>query len=190
MIKTAARFAHAKSAGGNDGTMRSKRETRDEIIRWLDDRKLPYRLFEHEQADTIEDCLRMPFITDRVTICKNVFLCNRQQTAFYLMLLRPQTPFRTAVVSKALGVSRLSFAPEAAMEALLHLTPGSVSPLGLHFDAERRVTLCYEAAVRHTPQIAFHPCDNTATVIFDQAVFWEGVLPALGVAPVAIDTVQ
>lgn len=131
----------------------------------------------------------MPFIDDTVTICKNVFLCNRQQTAFYLMLLRPATPFRTAVVSKVLGVSRLSFAPEEALGSMLHLTAGSVSPLGLYFDREHHVTLCCEAAVRDTPLIAFHPCDNTATVVFTQDVFWNGVLPALGVTPVMLDAV-
>jgi Ala-tRNA(Pro) deacylase len=168
--------------------MQSKRETRATVLNWLKENNIPYQLYEHAQADTIDDCLAMPFITDQVTICKNVFLCNRQQTAFYLMLLAPQTPFRTAVVSKALGVSRLSFAPEAALQEMLRLTPGSVSVLGIYFDKERRITLCCEAAIRQTPQIAFHPCDNTATVIFTQEVFWGRVLPALGVTPIMVET--
>jgi Ala-tRNA(Pro) deacylase len=168
--------------------MQSKVETRAAVLGLLEENGIPFQLYEHAQADTIDDCLAMPFITDQVTICKNVFLCNRQQTAFYLMLLAPQTPFRTAVVSKALGVSRLSFAPETALQDMLCLTPGSVSPLGLYFDKERRVTLCCEAAIRQTPQIAFHPCDNTATVIFTQEAFWGHVLPALGVMPIMVET--
>ena len=170
--------------------MPDREQTRREVLDWLNENKLPYLLYEHERADTIADCQKMPFIDRNVTICKNVFLCNRQQTNFYLMLLRPHTPFRTAVVSKALGVSRLSFAPEEAMEELLHLTPGSVSPLGLLFDRGKRITLCYEAAVRETEQIAFHPCDNTATVIFPQDVFWNGVLPAMNIEPVKIEQVE
>lgn len=156
------------------------------ILNWLDESGVPYRLFEHEKANTIDDCLAMSFIGPDVTICKNVFLCNRQQTQYYLMLLRPGTPFRTAVVSKALGVSRLSFAPDAALEEILHLSAGSVSPLGLHFDTQKRAALCYEAAVRDTPLIAFHPCDNTATVLFSQEVFWGRVVPLLGVTPIAV----
>ena len=167
--------------------MQSAGEVRQTILRWLDANAVPYRLYTHEKADTIDDCVSMPFIKNDVTICKNVFLCNRQQTAYYLMLLRPDTPFRTAVVSKALGVSRLSFAPETALQELLHLSAGSVSPLGLYFDAEHRATLCYERAVRDTREIAFHPCDNTATVIFTQEVFWSQVVPLLGVDPVQID---
>ena len=166
--------------------MPTLREVRETVLLWLEALGAPYRLYEHPQANTIEDCLQMPFIGPQVTICKNVFLCNRQQTAYYLMLLRPETPFRTAVVSKALGVSRLSFAPETAMQELLRLSPGSVSPLGLLFDKEKRITLCYETAVRETPEIAFHPCDNTATVLFTQATFWEQVIPALRVTPVRI----
>ena len=163
---------------------------KDTILHWLGEQQVPFQLYEHAPANTIDDCLAMPFIHPQVTICKNVFLCNRQQTSYYLMLLRPQTPFRTAVVSKQLGVSRLSFAPDEALQEQLHLSAGSVSPLGLYFDTQRRITLCYEQAVRDTPLIAFHPCDNTATVLFTQPVFWEQVLPALGVSPVCVAQVE
>jgi len=161
-------------------------ETRRQVLAFLDGHGIPYEMHEHERAHTIDDCLKMPFIKDNVTICKNILLCNRQQTQFYLMLLKPLTPFRTAVVSKALGVSRLSFAPENALEDRLHLTSGSVSPLGLLFDQKHEITLCYETGVRDTDQIAFHPCDNSATVIFSQQVFWEQVIPALEIEPRAI----
>ena len=161
-------------------------QNRMEILRLLDENRVPYELHEHERAYTIEDCVRMPFIGNDVTICKNILLCNRQRTQFYLMLLKPHTPFRTAVVSKALGVSRLSFAPEEALEGLLRLTSGSVSPLGLWFDKKHKITLCYEPGVRETARIAFHPCDNAATVIFEQEVFWQRVLPLIDAAPVEV----
>ncbi len=162
-------------------------QVRQEILAFLDGLGIEYQYYEHERAHTIDDCLAMPFITDQVTICKNIFLCNRQKTQFYLMLLRPHTPFRTAVVSKALGVSRLSFAPDEALEELLHLTSGSVSPLGLFYDPEHRITLAAEKAVQDTPMIAFHPCDNSATVLFSQEDFWHKVLPALGVSATMIE---
>lgn len=162
-------------------------QTRQQVLQWLDEKNIPYELYEHERAHTIDDCLRMPFIRENVTICKNILLCNRQKTQFYLMLLKPLTAFRTAVVSKALGVSRLSFAPEDALEGLLHLTSGSVSPLGLMFDPEHNIHLCYETGICKTERIAFHPCDNSATVIFSQEVFWSRVLPALGVEPISVE---
>lgn len=161
-------------------------QTRKEVISYLDRFFIPYELYEHERAPTIDACLQMPFITEEITICKNILLCNRQQTHFYLLLLRPLTPFRTSVVSKLLGTSRLSFAPESALENMLHLTSGSVSPLGLLFDQRKKITLCYEQAILSTPQIAFHPCDNAATVIFDQQVFWNQVIPLFEREPVCI----
>lgn len=166
--------------------MMKRTETRGEVLQFLDSSQIPYEMHEHERAFTIDDCLQMPFIDENVTICKNILLCNRQKTQFYLMLLKPLTPFRTAVVSKALGVSRLSFAPEGTLEERLHLTSGSVSPLGLMYDREHEITLCYEPGIRDTQRIAFHPCDNAATVIFTQDVFWHQVLPALGVRAVEV----
>jgi len=162
-------------------------ETRREVLKLLDENNIPYEFYEHDRAHTIDDCLQMPFIKEDVTICKNIMLCNRQKTQFYLMLLKPLTPFRTAVVSKALGVSRLSFAPQEALEERLHLTSGSVSPLGLMFDKNHEICLCYEVGIRDTQRIAFHPCDNAATVIFTQEVFWSQVIPALGLSPVAVE---
>lgn len=170
--------------------MNDPRATRQEILSFLDSHQIAYTVYDHVQATTIDDCLRMPFIDSTITICKNILLCNRQKTSYYLMLLRPLSPFRTAAVSKALGVSRLSFAPSDVLPELLHLAAGSVSPLGLYYDKAHRVTLCYEKEIRDTPQIAFHPCDNTATVIFDQAVFWERVLPSLGVTAKALSAAE
>lgn len=160
--------------------------TRNEVLAFLENNQIPFEMHEHERAHTIDDCLRMPFIDENVTICKNILLCNRQKTQFYLMLLKPLTPFRTAVVSKSLGVSRLSFAPEGVLEERLHLTSGSVSPLGLMFDHDHEITFCYEPGIKDTARIAFHPCDNSATVIFTQEVFWQKVIPALQLQPICV----
>ena len=163
-------------------------QTREEVLDLLRQNQIMFEYHEHERAHTIDDCLKMPFITEDVTICKNILLCNRQQTVYYLLLLKPLTPFRTSVVSKLLGSSRLSFAPEDTLEKMLHLTSGSVSPLGLLFDQENRIQLCYEKGITDTERIAFHPCDNHATVIFSQHVFWNQVIPALNIKyPVCID---
>lgn len=161
-------------------------ENRQTVLAWLAERGIPFEIYEHERAHSIEDCLAMPFLSEDVTICKNILLCNRQKTRFYLLLLRPHTPFRTAVVSKELGVSRLSFAPSEALEERLRVPSGSVSPLALLFDTAHEIPLCYEPGVCDTPRIAFHPCDNAATLIFTQRVFWQGVVPALGAKTIAV----
>lgn len=141
--------------------------------------RVPYDYHEHEPAWTMADCLALPFAAPDVTFCKNILLCNRQQTAFYLYVTPPEKPFRTADTSKALGSSRLSFAPAECLPEMLGLESGSLSPLGLWFDPEKRIQLVFDSGVRQEGRIAFHPCDNTATVIFEQSVFFERVVPTL-----------
>lgn len=152
-----------------------------EILVWLDQAGIPYTLHRHEPKLTIEDCLMTPGLDPaRATVPRNAFLCNRQQTEFFLMLLSPRQPFRTAVVSKLLGVSRLSFAPEDALQSLLGVTAGAVSPLGLLFDEEKRVRLVIDGALLAYASLWFHPCVNTQSVEMATRDFLNRFLPALG----------
>lgn len=145
---------------------------------------IPCAYYEHAPAWTMEDCLALPYATPDVTFCKNILLCNRQQTAFYLYVTSPMKPFRTADTSKALGSSRLSFAPADCLPRMLELESGSLSPLGLWFDTQKRIQLVLDREIRREGKIAFHPCDNTATVVFDQDVFFQQVLPTLNHEPI------
>ena len=152
---------------------------REETIARLRAEGVPFELFEHEPAHTMADCLKLPYALPDVTFCKNILLCNRQRTEFYLYVTLPDKPFRTADVSRLLGVSRLSFAPGEYLPELLGLESGSLTPLALWFDAGHRIRLVIDRDIRREGRIAFHPCQNDATVIFDQRVFHEQVLPLL-----------
>ena len=157
---------------------------KEKVVLRLRELEIPFAYYEHAPACTMADCLALPYATPEVTFCKNILLCNRQKTAFYLYVTLPDKPFRTADTSHALGVSRLSFAPEECLMDLMETRSGSLSPLGLWFDREGRITLVFDRAVRREGKIAFHPCDNTATAVFEQTVFWEQVVPSLGHPPV------
>jgi len=160
-------------------------ENRRVILDMLGNCGIAYTLHEHAPVHTIEDCLLIGGIDwSRTEVAKNAFLCNRQKTDFYLMLLCHGTPFRTAIVSKALGVSRLSFAPDEALPGMLGLEAGAVSPLGLYFDRQRRVTLVADEGLKRFESLAFHPCDNTATVVMRAGDFWDVFLRRLGRTPV------
>lgn len=178
-------------------------------LAFLDGLSVPYRLLAHAPVWTIDDCLRLADIDwSETTVPRNAllgpasamrsaafaaghpaYLAAHPQMRFTLMLLMPHTPLRTAAVSRALGTSRLSFAPEDILPELLGLTAGAVSPLGLLFDGEKRVTLAIDAGLRGAPVWAMHPCDNTATVLIAQDAFLGRVLPALGREPVWIDPI-
>ncbi len=156
------------------------------MLQRIRDLAIPHEYHEHPPTPTMADCLRLPFVREDVLFCKNILLCNRQQTDFYLYVTLPDKPFRTADISKKLGVSRLSFAPADCLQELLHLESGSLSPLGLLFDTAHRITLVLDGDIRQSGRIAFHPCDNSATLLFDQEVFWRQVVPALGHEPVVL----
>ena len=158
----------------------------EKVLRRLREEHIPFEEYHHAAAHTMEDCLRLPYAEPDVTFCKNILLCNRQQTDFYLYVTLPDKPFRTADVSKLLGVSRLSFAPGDCLPTMLQLESGSLSPLALWFDPQRKIRLVLDGDIRREGRIAFHPCDNTATVIFEQTVFWQQVLPALEHEPLVL----
>lgn len=157
-----------------------------EVIAMLGELNIPCAIYEHEAAHTMEDCLALPYATPDVTFCKNILLCNRQLTDFYLLVMPPCKAFRTSEVSKRLGSSRLSFAPADVMREMLGVESGSLSPMAVWFDRCKQVKLVFDGEVRRAGKIAFHPCENTATVVFEQEVFWQQVVPALGKEPIWI----
>ena len=86
---------------------------------------IDYDRVSSEPADTMEKCAAVSEVLG-VPICKNLFLCNRQKTQFYLLCMGPDKPFHTKDLSHQIGSARLSFAPEDSLWELLHCTPGSV----------------------------------------------------------------
>lgn len=113
------------------------------------------------------------------TICKNLLLCNRQQTDFYLLMMPGEKSFRTSEFSKLMGTSRLSFAPGEFMEALLDITPGSLSVLGLMNDKENKVQLVIDRDVLESESFGCHPCVNTSSLLLRTADLMEKLLPAM-----------
>ena len=160
--------------------------TKETIMARIRALNIPHEYYEHAAAHTMADCLALPYAAPDVRFCKNLLLCNTPKTAFFLYVTLPDKVFRTGDVSKRLGSSRLSFAPPECLPEMLHLESGSLSPLGLWFDTEQRIRLAFDKDIRREGRIAFHPCDNTATVLFDQQVFFEQVVPSLEHAPLFI----
>ena len=145
----------------------------------LDGLGVAYTRVDHDFADTIEACEAVEAVLGE-KICKNLFLCNRQKTQFYLLMLEGEKVFKTRDLSKQLGVARLSFADPADMEKYLDITPGSVSVLGLMNDPDNAVQLVIDRPIAESASIGCHPCINTSTVQFSTADFREKLLPALG----------
>lgn len=145
----------------------------------LDKLDIPFRRVDHVHADTMEMCQEIDQALGQ-DICKNLFLCNRQKTKFYLLLMPGYKPFKTKDLSAQIGSSRLSFGGAEDMERLLNLTPGSVTVLGLMYDPDCQVTLLIDQDLYQQSAFGCHPCINTSTVQFSTADFREKLLPALG----------
>ena len=129
----------------------------------LDKLGIEYTRTDHEAAMTMEDCYEIDKVLD-ILICKNLFLCNRQKTAFYLLMMPGEKPFKTKELSGQIGSARLSFAPPEAMEELLDITPGAVSVMGLMNDTENRVRLLVDEDVLKGEYVGCHPCVNTSSL--------------------------
>ncbi|MDR3086197.1 MAG: hypothetical protein LBU47_07790 [Christensenellaceae bacterium] len=141
-----------------------------------------FELLEHEPCRTMGDCLAIAEPLGAV-YPKNVFLCNRSQSEFTLLLLEPQRRFVTREVSQKLGVSRLSFGPDERLEGFLHLRPGSVSPLGLLFESARQLRFAVDESLKSAARLCFHPLDASMTVLLRGDDFFELFLPSIGRKP-------
>ena len=84
----------------------------------LEKLNIAYRKVEHPEAGSMEDLAQAEKQLGAV-ICKNLFLCNRQKTVFYLLLIPGGKRFKTSVVSKLIGSSRLSFGEPDKLYELL-----------------------------------------------------------------------
>ncbi|MBE6601182.1 MAG: prolyl-tRNA synthetase associated domain-containing protein [Ruminococcaceae bacterium] len=144
-----------------DVTGREAREVRTYDL--LDRLQIAYTRVDHAPAETMEDCLAVDAALD-VKMCKNLFLCNRQGTAFYLLLTPGDKPFRTKELSAQIGSARLSFAGAESMEQYLDIHPGAVSVMGLMNDTEREVTLLIDEDVLREEYLGCHPCVNTSSL--------------------------
>ena len=145
---------------------------------FLDKLNIEYERIDHEAAMTMEECADVDEALGAM-ICKNLFLCNRQETTFYLLMIPGDKKFKTKDLSAQIHSSRLSFAKETYMEELLDITPGSVSVLGLMNDREHRVRLLVDRDVLEGDYIGCHPCINTSSIRFKTSDLIEKILPAM-----------
>ena len=162
----------------NERAKQMNEETEIEVLRLLDKAGIGYDIIHHEEAFSMEICERIEK-TLGAPVCKNLFLCNRQQTDFYLLMIPGKKIFKTKYLSSQLSCARLSFAGEEAMQSLLHIKPGSVSPMGLMYDTENKVRLVIDRDLMSDEEFGCHPCVNTATLKIQMKDFIEKFLPAV-----------
>ena len=152
----------------------------------LDTLGIDYDRVSHDAAFNMELCADVSAVLG-VSVCKNLFLCNRQKTSFYLLCMPPDKPFHTKDLSAQINSSRLSFAPEDSLWELLHCHPGSATVLGLANDAEHRVQLLLDREVYAAPYMSCHPCICTSTLKLKTSDVLTRLLPHTGHTPIVVD---
>ena len=151
----------------------------------LDSLGVEYERIDHEAAMTMEICEEIDKALG-ATICKNLFLCNRQQTDFYLLMMPGDKPFKTKDLSAQIGSSRLSFASPEYMEKYLDITPGSVSVLGLMNDKNNNVRLLVDEDVLKGEYIGCHPCINTSSIRIKTEDVINNIIPSMKHSPTMV----
>ena len=136
--------------------------TKSETLQTLTDHGIPYELTEHPAVYNMEelDAVALPYPEFDA---KNLFVRDDKKQHYYLITVKGDKRVDLKAFRKAHGLRNLSFASPDELAALLALTPGSVTPLGLLNDAECRVQLFLDAEFGGQI-IGIHPNDNTATV--------------------------
>lgn len=159
-----------------DTSLREKKEI--QVYDFLDSLNISFQRVDHAPADTMKECNDIDSIL-KTSICKNLFLCNRQETQFYLLMMPGNKTFKTKEISGQLGCSRLSFATSENMIKHLNILPGSVSIMGLIFDKENSVKLIIDEDVLKDEFIACHPCVNTSSLKIKTSDITDIFLPAV-----------
>lgn len=170
----------------NGAPAESRSDVENRVYESLARLEIPFTRVDHEAAFTMEDCAAISEALE-VHICKNLLLTPRNRSAFYLLCLPAEKPFSTKDFSKLIGSSRLSFATEEDLVALLGCHAGSASILGLMNDTEHRVTLAIDRAVAEDEWFGCHPCKNTSSLRLKTRDVLEKFLPATGHEAVIVD---
>lgn len=184
-----------------DTSNREPREVR--VYDLLDSLGIEYDRLDHEPAMTMEVCAEIDAAFERTTlanfkantdddkakhaiICKNLFLCNRQKTKFYLLMIPGDKKFLTKDLSQQINSARLSFADGEAMQKYLDVMPGSVSVMGLMNDQDNTVQLLIDSDVLQSQYVGCHPCMNTSSLRMKVQDLTEKILPAIHHEPIIV----
>ncbi len=167
-----------KLENGRPASCEGRLEKEIKVYDLLDSLGISYQRIDHEAAYTMEACEAIDRVLE-ATICKNLFLCNRQKTNYYLLMIPGDKVFKTKELSHQIGSARLSFGTPEAMEELLDVTPGSATIMGLMNDPDNKVQLLVDENVLKGEYLGCHPCVNTSSLRLKTADVFGPILAAM-----------
>lgn len=117
-----------------------------QVYETLEQLGIAYERVDTGEVITMEDCIPVNERLD-MQMVKTLFLCNRQQTAFYLFITKGDKPFHAKDFSKAMEIARVSFAPAERMEEMLGTKIGAATVFSALLDTEHQVEIVFDREV-------------------------------------------
>lgn len=123
-----------------------KNELQKEVYSALSSLGIPFERVDTDEVITMDDCVA---VNEKLNMkmVKTLFLCNKQQTEFYLFITVGNKPFRSKDFSNALNVARMSFAPSELMETMLGTKIGAATILSALLPTASRVKIVIDKEV-------------------------------------------
>lgn len=116
------------------------------VYKTLNELHIPYQRVETDEVITMEDCVAVNEVLD-MKMVKTLFLCSRHKQDYYLYITAGKKRFNTKAFSTALGLSRVSFAPEEDMHAILGTKIGAATVFSALLDSAKDVHIVFDPDV-------------------------------------------
>lgn len=143
--------------------LNERKEHEIKVRKFLFEHNIDYEYIDHKPLESMNDYEDYQKVLNCM-IPKNLFLCNRQQTKFYLLCMLGNKKFLTKELSSQINSARLSFGSEDKLNEYLGCYKGSTSIFGLLFDENKNVECLLDSDILKDEYLAFHPCENTSTL--------------------------
>lgn len=136
---------------------------KQEVYDFLKQRDIVFEIVEHEAIFNMEEASKIT-LPHREAEAKNLFVRDDKKRNYYLIVVLGDKRIDLKEFRKQNGTRALSFASEDDLRNILHLEPGSVTPLGILNDEEKKVHVYLDEEFLENDLIGVHPNENTATI--------------------------
>ncbi|NFG61316.1 prolyl-tRNA synthetase associated domain-containing protein [Clostridium sp. CMCC3677] len=133
-----------------------------EVYDFLNRMEIRFKLIEHKEVYNIDEMMELN-LPDTDVIAKNLFVRDDKKRNYYLLVIRNEKKVNLKKLKEKICSRPLSFASENDLNSILGLSKGSVTPLGIINDDERKVKVILDNTFNES-LIGIHPNENTSTI--------------------------
>lgn len=140
------------------------------VCDFLQQHNLPYTLYRHESAVSVEDSKRIIHI-DNCLGCKSLFVKDKKSPTYFMAVLPSDMRAEMRGMAEVVGMAKFEFCSAEDMLAMLGVVRGNVSPFCFLNPNSECVNFMLSKDIKKHENVRFHPCDNTATVVLTTCDF-------------------